>query len=131
MKFPLLFAITLFWLSSLTACQEREIGRSTSQEIVITNFARPTTFTLSPARPSSTTGVSVRIDGTISENVNLTVFRFDTSGKPIPLQSVDLEAGTYQGRGFSFDHYQSEDLKLTVTPSKSTTGNLTIVWQLM
>ncbi|QKZ14054.1 hypothetical protein [Spirosoma sp. KUDC1026] len=63
-------------------------------------------------------------------DVNLTIFRFDASGKPIPLQSIDLETGTYAGRGFQFDHYQSEDLSLTVTPSKSTTGNLTIFWEL-
>jgi|GEM_PF-6647598 len=131
MKLPRSFVIALFCLACLTACQERELGRSTSQEIVINDFARPTTFTLSPGRQSSTSGLSVRIDGTISEDVNLTIFRFDASGKPVPLQSVDLEAGTYQARGFKFDHYQSEDLQLTVTPSKSTTGNLTIVWQLM
>lgn len=131
MKIFLPLIAFLFCLTCLTACQEREIGRSTSQEIVINDFARPATFTLTPSRPSYTSGMSVRIDGTISEDVNLTIFRFDASGKPVPLQSIDLEAGTYAGRGFQFDHYQAEDLSLTVTPSKSTTGNLTIFWQVL
>lgn len=131
MKLPLPLVAFLFCLTFLTACQEREISRSTSQEIVISDFARPATFMLTPSHQSYTSGMSVRIDGTISEDVNLTIFRFDPSGRPVPLQSIDLEAGTYTGRGFQFDHYQSEDLRLTVTPSKSTTGNLTIFWKLV
>ncbi|GAB3760887.1 hypothetical protein GCM10028817_37640 [Spirosoma pomorum] len=75
--------------------------------------------------------MSIRINGTISENVNLTIFRFDASGKRVPVQSIDLESGTYQDRSFGFDHYQAEELSLTITPSKSTTGNLAIFWELV
>jgi hypothetical protein len=131
MKVNILVFALLFCFAFLTACQDLDVDRSTSQEILITDFARPATFTLSPARQSYTSTMSIRINGTISEDVNLTIFRFDPSGKRVPLQSIDLKSGTYQDRSFGFDRYQAEELSLTVTPSKSTTGNLAIFWEVV
>lgn len=122
-----LTAIYLLIISALFGCRDLTVLKRPYQRVLITDFSAPVRTSLPPydGIPSSLT---LRISGTISKPVILTVEQLEGSQGRYMIRRDTLMAGTYTDKEFRGDHYSSQPLELLVAGADSTVGNLTIDW---
>lgn len=108
-------------------CHDLTIMERPYQRLLISNFSAPLRTSLPPYN-GLPTSLTLRISGTISKPVILTVDQLGDSQGRYMIRRDTLIAGTYTDKRLTGDHYSSQSVELTVTGTDSTAGNLIIEW---
>lgn len=119
-------AITLL-LFALVGCREFTTIDRSYQRLLINDFSTPVRSLLPPpgGNPHS---IRLRVSGTISQPVTLTVNQITLDRQRSTARRDTLVAGTYADRNFGGDFYGNTETELIVTGAPGTTGSLTVKW---
>ncbi len=119
--------IPFLLLFALVSCREVTTIDRPYQRVLIDNFSVPLR-TLLPAVDYQPNTLTIRISGTISRPVALTVDQLDSGQRRSAVRRDTLAAGTYTDRYFGSDYYSKGEVELVVTGTPGATGSLTIEW---
>lgn len=118
-----LTALYTLFILALFSCRDLTLVERSYQRVLITDFSAPLRTSLPPYE-GIPTSLTLRISGTISKPVILTVEQLGGSQGRYRIRRDTLLAGDYADKEFRGDHYGNEPLELLVTSADSTIGNL-------
>ncbi len=118
---------TLLLLFALTGCRELTTIDRSYQRVLINDFSAPIR-TLLPPLDDYPNSMTLRVSGTISQPVTLSVDQLTSGQGRQRVRRDTLAAGTYTNRYFGGDYYSKEEAELVVTGTPGATGSLTIEW---
>ena len=128
MKLTRLIHIPCFALLLLLAgCREATISDIPYQRVLINDFSAPS-LTKLPRFKGIPSSLRLRVDGSISHQVILSVDQLTNGSSREAVRRDTLAAGTYTNKYFGGDYYSSDELELIITSAPGTTGSLTIEW---
>lgn len=128
MKLPTRICLGVISLSLwLTGCREVTLLDSTYQRLFIDNFSAPIHSRLS-AREKYPSSMTLRVSGTISQPVFITVYYLEAGQLKYPALQDTLAAGDYTDRQMRRDFYSREEVELQVTGAPRATGSLSMEW---